>query len=301
MMFIMKELYKKNFEKVISTALKEDIGKGDVTTELLIPKKKKAAAYFIAKQDGIIAGLDIAKLVFKKLDEKIKWESFVEDGSKVKAGTKIAEVKGSVRALLSGERTALNFLQRMSGIATLTSVYVEKISGTNTKILDTRKTVPGLRLFDKFAVECGGGTNHRIGLFDMVMIKDNHIKAAGSITKAVDKIRKSIPKQMKIEVETTNISEVDEAMKLNVDVIMLDNMNLNEMKEAVRLINKKCFIEASGGINLETVRAIAETGVDFISVGALTHSVKALDISMKITNDKSQGNSNHQKSIIKFF
>lgn len=279
----MKELYKKNFEKVISTALKEDIGKRDVTTDLLIPKKEKAAATFIAKQDGIIAGLDIAKMVFKKLDEKIKWENFVEDGVKVKAGTKIAEVKGSVRALLSGERTALNFLQRISGIATLTSVYVEKISGTNAKILDTRKTVPGLRLFDKYAVKCGGGTNHRIGLFDMVMIKDNHIKAAGSITKAVNKIRKSIPKKMKIEVEATNIREVEEAMKLNVDVIMLDNMNLNEMKVAVQLINKKCFVEASGGVNLETVRAIAETGVDFISVGALTHSVNALDISMKIT------------------
>lgn len=288
MMFIMKELYKKNFEKVISAALKEDIGKGDVTTDLLIPKKEKAKAYFIAKEDGIITGLDAAKLVFKKLNEKISWKNFVDDGTKVKTGTKIAEVKGSARALLSGERTALNFLQRMSGIATLTSVYVEKISGTNAKILDTRKTVPGLRLTDKYAVKCGGGTNHRIGLFDMVMIKDNHIKAAGSITKAVNKIRKSIPKKMKIEVETTNIREVEEAMKLNVDVIMLDNMNLNEMKEAVRLINKKCFVEASGGVNLETVRAIAETGVDFISVGALTHSVKALDISMKITNGKKQ-------------
>ncbi|MEW6196662.1 MAG: carboxylating nicotinate-nucleotide diphosphorylase [Bacteroidota bacterium] len=280
----MKNLYKKNFEKVISTALKEDIGKRDVTTDLLIPKKKKAAAYFIAKQDGIIAGLDAAKMVLKKMDKKIKWKNFVEDGAKVKAGTKIAEVRGSVRALLSGERTALNFLQRMSGIATLTSVYVEKISGTNAKILDTRKTVPGLRLFDKYAVKCGGGTNHRIGLFDMVMIKDNHIKAAGSITKAVNKIRKSIPKKMKIEVETTNLGEVEEALKLNVDVIMLDNMNLNGMKETVQLINKKCFVEASGGVNLETVRAIAETGVDFISVGALTHSVSALDISMKINN-----------------
>lgn len=284
MMFKMKNLYKKNFEKVISTALKEDIGKRDVTTDLLIPKKKKAAAYFIAKQDGIIAGLDAAKMVLKKMDKKIKWKNFVEDGAKVKAGTKIAEVRGSVRALLSGERTALNFLQRMSGIATLTSVYVEKISGTNAKILDTRKTVPGLRLFDKYAVKCGGGTNHRIGLFDMVMIKDNHIKAAGSITKAVNKIRKSIPKKMKIEVETTNLGEVEEALKLNVDVIMLDNMNLNGMKETVQLINKKCFVEASGGVNLETVRAIAETGVDFISVGALTHSVSALDISMKINN-----------------
>lgn len=284
MMFIMKELNKKNFEKIIAAALKEDIGKRDVTTDLLIPKKEKTKAYFIAKEDGIITGLDAAKLVFKKLNEKISWKNFVEDGTKVKTGTKIAEVKGSARALLSGERTALNFLQRMSGIATLTSVYVEKISGTNAKILDTRKTVPGLRLTDKYAVKCGGGTNHRIGLFDMVMIKDNHIKAAGSITKAVNKIRKSIPKKMKIEVETTNIREVEEAMKLNVDVIMLDNMNLNEMKEAVRLINKKCFVEASGGVNLETVRAIAETGVDFISVGALTHSVKALDISMKINN-----------------
>lgn len=286
MMFIMKELNKKNFEKVISTALKEDIGKRDVTTDLLIPKKEKAAASFIAKQDGIIVGLDIAKQVFKKLDEKIIWKNFVDDGAKVKAGTKIAEVKGSARALLSGERTALNFLQRMSGIATLTSVYVEKVSGTNAKILDTRKTVPGLRLFDKYAVKCGGGTNHRIGLYDMVMIKDNHIKAAGSITEAVKQIKKNLKRKMKIEVETANLDEVKEALNAGADIIMLDNMSLQEMKEAVATINGKTKVEASGKVNLENVRAVAETGVDYISVGALTHSVKALDISMKITNGK---------------
>ncbi len=279
----MKPFDKRELGRIIKHAIREDVGDGDITTESIINKNRKSKAYFLTKEDGVISGLKIAKEVFGYLDKKIKWKSLVKDGDKVKAGTKIAEVKGSVRALLSGERTALNFLQRMSGIATLTSVYVEEVSGTNTKILDTRKTVPGLRLFDKYAVKCGGGTNHRIGLFDMVMIKDNHIKAAGSITKAVNKIRKSIPKQMKIEVETTNIREVEEALKLNVDVIMLDNMNLNEMTEAVQLINKKCFVEASGGVNLESVRAIAETGVDFISVGALTHSVKALDISMKIT------------------
>ncbi|MEW6702302.1 MAG: carboxylating nicotinate-nucleotide diphosphorylase [Bacteroidota bacterium] len=282
----MKELNKKNFEKVISTALKEDIGKRDVTTDLLIPKKEKAAASFIAKQDGIIVGLDIAKQVFKKLDEKIIWKNFVDDGAKVKAGTKIAEVKGSARALLSGERTALNFLQRMSGIATLTSVYVEKVSGTNAKILDTRKTVPGLRLFDKYAVKCGGGTNHRIGLYDMVMIKDNHIKAAGSITEAVKQIKKNLKRKMKIEVETANLDEVKEALNAGADIIMLDNMSLQEMKEAVATINGKTKVEASGKVNLENVRAVAETGVDYISVGALTHSVKALDISMKITNGK---------------
>ena len=278
------KLNQKEIERVILTTLKEDIGAGDITTNLIIEKKQQAKAFFLAKENGIIAGLNIAKMVFQKLDETIKWKSFVKDGEFVSAGTHIAEVKGSLRALLTGERTALNILQRMSGIATTTNSFVKIVNGTNAKILDTRKTVPGLRMLDKYAVKIGGGTNHRIGLFDMVLIKDNHIKAAGSITKAVAKIRKGVTKKIKIEVEveTSNLDEVREALKNKVEIIMLDNMTVSMMKEAVKIIVGKAKVEASGNVNIKTLHKIAETGVDYISVGALTHSVKALDISMKI-------------------
>ena len=276
------KLNQKEIERVILTALKEDIGAGDITTNLIIGKKQQAKAFFLAKEDGIVAGLAIAKRGFYKLDKKIVWKSFVKDGNFVSVGTRIAEVKGSLRALLTGERTALNILQRMSGIATVTNCFVKIVNGTNTKILDTRKTVPGLRMIDKYAVKIGGGTNHRIGLFDMVLIKDNHIKAAGSITNAVAKIRKGITKKIKIEVETSNLDEVREALKNKVEIIMLDNMPVAMMKEAVKIIAGKAKVEASGNVNLKSIKAIAETGVDYISVGALTHSVKALDISMKI-------------------
>ncbi|MHB1685947.1 MAG: carboxylating nicotinate-nucleotide diphosphorylase [Ignavibacteriaceae bacterium] len=283
----MNVINKKELERIISAAFKEDIGSGDITTNLIVPKAQKAKAYFLAKEDGIIAGLSIAKSVFKKLDEKIIWKSFVKEGEKVSTGTKIAEVKGSFRALLTGERTALNFLQRISGIASVTSKYAEAIKETSTKILDTRKTAPGLRTIDKYAVKIGGGINHRIGLYDMVLIKDNHIKAAGSITEAVRKIRIhggtfSKKKKLKIEVETTNLDEVREALNCKVDIIMLDNMSPSLMKEAIKIINGKAKIEASGNMSLEKILGVAETGVDFISVGALTHSVKALDISMRI-------------------
>lgn len=276
------KLNQKEIERVILTALKEDIGAGDITTNLLIPKKQQAKAFFLAKEDGVIAGLEIAKMVLQKLDKKIVWKSFVKDGNFVSSGTRIAEVKGSLRTLLTGERTALNILQRMSGIATVTNSFVKIVNGTNAKILDTRKTVPGLRMFDKYAVIIGGGTNHRFGLFDMVLIKDNHIKAAGSITNAVAKIRKDVTKKIKIEVETSNLDEVREALKNKVEIIMLDNMTVAMMKEAVKIIAGKTKVEASGNVNFKSIKAIAETGVDFISVGALTHSVKALDISMKI-------------------
>ncbi|MCK9211301.1 MAG: carboxylating nicotinate-nucleotide diphosphorylase [Ignavibacteriaceae bacterium] len=276
------KLDKKEIERVITTALKEDIGAGDITTNLLIAKNQKAKAFFLAKEDGIIAGLNIAKMVFQQLDQTTKWKSFIKDGELVTAGTRIAEVKGSLRALLTGERTALNILQRMSGIATATNNFVTVVKDTNAKILDTRKTVPGFRLLDKYAVKLGGGINHRIGLFDMVLIKDNHIKAAGSITNAVNKIKKGLTKKIKIEVETRNLEEVREALDCKVEIIMLDNMSVAEMKDAVMIIGGKAKIEASGNINLQSLRKIAETGVDFISVGALTHSVKALDISMKI-------------------
>ena len=275
-------LNKKEIERVIITALKEDIGPGDITTNQLIAKTQNAKAFFLAKEEGIIAGLNVAEMVFQKLDRTVSWKSFVKDGERVVAGTQIAEIKGSLRALLTGERTALNILQRMSGIATATYHFVNAVKDTNAKILDTRKTVPGFRLLDKYAVTLGGGTNHRFGLFDMVLIKDNHIKVAGNITNAVNKIRKGLTKKIKIEVETRNLEEVREALKCKAEIIMLDNMTVPMMKKAVKIIAGKAKVEASGNVNISTVRAIAQTGVDYLSVGALTHSVKALDISMKI-------------------
>lgn len=278
------KLYKKELDRIISEALREDIGTGDVTTNLIIPRTTVSEAFMIAKADGLIAGLPIARAVFKKLDNKIIWKSLVKEGEHVSTGTEIVRLKGSHRALLTGERTALNFLQRISGIATAASKYVEKLEGLNTVILDTRKTAPGLRMLDKYGVKMGGGTNHRIGLYDMVLIKDNHIKAAGGIIEAVMQIKNNLTKKIKIEVEVTNLDEVMFALKAGADIIMLDNMSLKQMKEAVNLIDGKVKVEASGGVNLNSVRAIAETGVDFISVGELTHSVKALDINMNFKN-----------------
>jgi nicotinate-nucleotide pyrophosphorylase (carboxylating) len=277
-------LNKNLIQNIITAALKEDIQTGDITTNLIIPRGQKAKAYFLAKESGVIAGLPVAKEVFKKLDNKILWKSFIKEGGCVQAGTIIAEVKGDLRTLLSCERTALNILQRMSGIATLTSTYVDAVKDTNVKILDTRKTAPGLRLLDKYAVKTGGGKNHRIGLFDMVLIKDNHIKTAGNITNAVSKIKTGSKKKIKIEVETRTLDEVVEAIMCKVDIIMLDNMAVETMRKAIKLIDRKTKTEASGNVNLNTLKKIAKTGVDYISVGAITHSVKALDISMKIEN-----------------
>lgn len=273
-------------KKIISLALAEDIGKGDITSLATVRKNQKSIGKFLVKENGVIAGLNIAKQVMKTVDSKIKFNILIEDSSKVKQGDIIAEVSGNARAILTAERTALNFLQRMSGIATASSIYAEAISHTKAKVIDTRKTAPGLRLLDKMAVKLGGCDNHRIGLFDMFLIKDNHIEIAGSITKAVDSCRKFMKKKKKkffIEVETKNLKEVEEAIANKVDVIMLDNFKIEEMAEAVKLINGRCKIEASGGVNLSNIKAIAETGVDYISVGGLTHSVKALDISLEIT------------------
>jgi nicotinate-nucleotide pyrophosphorylase (carboxylating) len=271
---------KKELEKIISRALKEDIGPGDITTNLIIPHDKKAVAFILAKEKGIIAGLHVAKSVFLMLDKNIRWKNLVKEGEVVSVGTRIAEITGHYRDLLTGERTALNFLQRMSGIASITQKYVEKLHGLKTEILDTRKTAPGLRILDKYSVKKGKGTNHRIGLYDMVMIKDNHIKAAGSISEAVSQVKNNLNKKIKIEVETSTLNEVKEALESGVDIIMLDNMSIKQMKEAVKIIKGKVKIEASGGIDIKSVRKIAVTGVDYISVGALTHSVKALDIGM---------------------
>lgn len=278
--------HSEQIKKIINTALTEDIGKGDITSLATIKKNQAAIGKFLVKDNGIIAGLSIAKQVMRSLDKKLKFKILIEDGSEVKSGDIVAEVFGNARAILSAERTALNFLQRMSGIATAANAYAKAVAHTKAKVIDTRKTAPGLRLIDKMAVKIGGCDNHRIGLFDMFLIKDNHIEVSGSITKAVESCQKFMQKQKKkhlIEVETKNLDEVQEALKCNVDIIMLDNFNIDEMKKAVELINGKCKVEASGGVNLNTIKSIAETGVDYISVGGLTHSVRALDISLEIT------------------
>lgn len=272
--------------KLINNALREDVKNGDITTKATISKSKKAVGKFLIKADGVIAGLEIAKAAFKQVDPKVKFEIKIKDGSKVKSGDIAAIVSGKAQSLLTAERTALNILQRMSGIATSANLFAEKVNHTKAKVIDTRKTVPGLRTLDKLAVKLGGCANHRIGLYDMFLIKDNHIEVAGSITKAVEacvKYNKKYRAKFKIEVETKNLIEVEEALKTKADIIMLDNFEVNEMKKAVNLINGKCKVEASGGVNLDTIKSIAETGVDYISVGALTHSVKALDISLEIS------------------
>jgi nicotinate-nucleotide pyrophosphorylase (carboxylating) len=267
---------------LIEEALKEDIGTGDITTNALIPDEMFSTATMIAKADGIIAGMEVAEAVFRILSPQITWNPLVQDGDKLKKGELLVEMSGPFRALLTGERLALNFLQRMSGIATMTGLFVDQVREFGTKIIDTRKTVPGLRILDKYAVKAGGGENHRIGLYDMVLIKDNHIKVAGGIKNAVEQIRLRVPANIKIEVETTTVDEVKEALEMKADIIMLDNMSNETMKLCVDLINHKAKVEASGNMNLQRVREVAATGVDYISIGALTHSVTALDISMNI-------------------
>jgi len=272
-------------KSLIERALSEDIGAGDITTNALIPDSMNTTATMTAKADGIVAGLDVARAVFDFLSPLIKWNPRVKDGDKISNGELLVEMSGPFRALLTGERLALNFLQRMSGIATMTALFVDQVAESGTKILDTRKTVPGMRLLDKYAVKAGGGENHRIGLYDMVLIKDNHIKVAGGITKAVAQIRSQVLPEIKIEVETTNMSEVLEALQMKADIIMLDNMSNEMMKECVGVINHQAKVEASGNMNLQRVKEVAATGVDYISIGALTHSVTALDISMNIKLD----------------
>lgn len=268
-------------EQIIELAFEEDIRNGDITTNTVISKEAIANAAWIAKEEGVVAGLEVAEKVFRKLDDNLEWKPVVSDGDEVSKGDIIVNFNGTCRALLSAERIALNFVQRMSGIATHTNQIVKKLEGQKTRILDTRKTVPGHRLLDKYAVSAGGGSNHRMGLFDMAMIKDNHIIVAGGISQAVQKV-KNINRNVKIEVETTNLDEVDEAVKSGADIIMLDNMSIEMMKNAVDRIGNNAQTEASGNISSKNVSQIANTGVDFISMGALTHSVKAFDISQKI-------------------
>jgi len=264
----------------IKRALEEDIGTGDVTTDTIVPADASLRGRIVAKQDGVVAGLQVAKQVMLSLNESVEFRANVEDGSKVTRGTVLAEVEGPARALLTGERTALNFLGRMSGIATLTRKFVDAVSTTNAIILDTRKTAPGLRITDKLAVRLGGGQNHRIGLFDMVLIKDNHIDFAGSITAAVERVRASGTK-LEIEVETRTLDHVREALALEVERILLDNMSVETMREAVGICGGRAKLEASGNVTLDNVLEVAGTGVDYISVGALTHSPAVFDVSLE--------------------
>ena len=276
----------KSLRVIIHRALEEDLGDGDITTLSTVPARSVLKGTFIAKESGIIAGLEVVHETLKYLDPRIKFTAHVSDGERVAKGTVLATVHGNGRAILIAERTALNFFQRMSGIATTTRSYVDAVRSTKAIIVDTRKTAPGLRLLDKMAVRIGGGQNHRFGLYDMALIKENHIAATGGITQAVARVRAMDKKKRPIEVEVRNQDELSEALKLNVDRILLDNMTLDRLHDAVWLTKGKTKLEASGNVSLESVHAIAATGVDIISVGKLTHSVRALDISFLIESVK---------------
>lgn len=268
--------------EIVMNALKEDMPLGDITTDNIIGEKDISKAEFLAKQDAVIAGLEVVRHVFEVLDSEVKFTGLVRDGDSVRKGDIIARVSGPTRALLKGERTALNFLQRLSAIATITNRYAMKVKDLPVKIADTRKTTPGLRLLEKYAVSAGGGSNHRFSLSDGVLIKDNHIAAAGGITNAVNRVRASIPHTVKIEVEVESLEEVQEALDCKADIIMLDNMSNEKMAEAVEIINKRALVEASGNMTEETIYEVARTGVDIISIGKLTHSANSIDISMNI-------------------
>lgn len=270
--------------EIIRIALEEDIGNGDITTAFLIPQDSESRALIIAKGNFVVAGIPFIKEVFSFFDGEVRFNVFINDGSRAMKGDVIAEVSGSTRVLLSGERVSLNLLQRLSGIATLTNMFVEKIRGLHAKIVDTRKTTPGLRFMEKYAVRVGGGNNHRFGLFDGILIKDNHIEAVGSITEAL-RLASEGHHLAKIEVEVENLNDLKEAVEGGADIVMLDNMSVQDMKEAVNIVRtskKDVILEASGNVSLENVREVAETGVDLISIGALTHSATAVDITMKI-------------------
>ncbi|MFQ5956814.1 MAG: carboxylating nicotinate-nucleotide diphosphorylase [Candidatus Brocadiales bacterium] len=277
-------------EQLIDMAIKEDIGGGDVTTDSLVPEWVEAKADFVVKEAGVVAGMVVAEQVYKRLDRKVSFDYLVDEGSKVLPGRAIAAVKGSARHILSGERIALNFLQRLSGIATLTAQYVEKIKGHKAKIFDTRKTVPGWRTLEKYAVKMGGGMNHRMGLYDQILVKDNHLRvleAGQALAKGVRLAREKGPQWMLIEVEAKSLEEVEEALAARPDIIMLDNMPIENIRKGVEIIEsaglqKPPIIEVSGGVTLNNVEEIAKAGPDWISVGALTHSARALDIALDV-------------------
>ena len=267
-------------DKLIRTALEEDIGSGDVTTAATVTAGTTARAELVAKEEFVLAGIKVARRVFEMLDTRIAFEQLIEDGQTVRRGQVLAWLKGDAAALLQGERVALNILQRLSGVATLTSRFVREVEGTGAIIVDTRKTTPGLRSLEKYAVRVGGGGNHRMALYDGVLIKENHIAAAGGIATAVDRARRYAPHTLKIEIEVRDLDEVAAALEAGADILLLDNMDLAQLRAAVERVGGRAVTEASGGVNLETVKAIAETGVNLISVGALTHSYRSVDISM---------------------
>ena len=280
--------YENLINKLLDLGIEEDINTGDITTESIIPATMNGVATMTAKQDGVISGLDIVKMVYDRFQSDVVFTPYFKDGDRVKKGDVILKIEATYPTLLRGERLSLNIFQRMCGIATETAKYVKELEGTHTELLDTRKTAPGLRVLDKMAVKHGGGTNHRMGLYDMAMIKDNHIKMAGGIAKAVEQVRARIAQGIKIEVETTNLDEVHQAIAAGADIIMLDNMDTQAMAEAVKIINaanKGIKTEASGNMSIPRLKEVAATGVDYISVGALTHTVKGMDISMNIQVD----------------
>jgi nicotinate-nucleotide pyrophosphorylase (carboxylating) len=287
-------------EEIIDRALAEDLGQGDATTEALIPGTQKGSGFIVAKEEGILAGIEVATQVFRRVDPGLEVEIFLEDGARVKPGSKVAKVSGSIASILKAERLALNFIQRLSGIASETNRYVARVEGMPVRIMDTRKTTPGFRSLEKYAVSVGGGRNHRMNLGDGILIKDNHLAALRSqglnIKEIVARAKQNAPLSLRgarrrnnlqasetqVEVEVRTVSEALEAVEAGADIVMLDNMNLEDMREAVKSIHGRALIEASGGITLDNVRAVAETGVDFISIGALTHSARALDISFEL-------------------
>lgn len=273
----------RSLDSLIELAFEEDIGIGDITTDATVPPTQKGIGTLLAKSEGIVAGLPVAERVFEKLDPTLTFRTRVKDGDAVAAGTPIAEVQGSAKTILIGERTALNFLQRLSGVATLTAQFVEAVAGYDTKIVDTRKTAAGWRAAQKYAVRVGGARNHRFGLYDGVLIKDNHIVAAGGIGNAVQQARQIVPHTAKIEVEVETVEQVDEALEAGADILLLDNMPPGIMQRVVQEVSNRAVTEASGGITLDSVKAVAATGIDFISVGALTHSAMPMDISLNLT------------------
>jgi len=277
-----KEGYLSPIDKIIDSALEEDLGPGDITTEAIVDLSMKGEARLIAKEEIILAGIEVFSRVFSRLDPEIVVETKYRDGEAVSNGEDIGIVKGSMRGILSGERTALNFLQRLSGIATLTRKYVERTDSSKVRVIDTRKTTPGLRILEKYAVRRGGGFNHRFGLFDGILIKDNHIAVAGSITKALARIKGRVPHTLRIEVEVEDIKGVEEAIGAGADAILLDNMSLKETREAVSIAGGRVLLEASGGITLESIEEVSKTGIDLISVGAITHSARSVDISLEV-------------------
>jgi len=279
-------LSKHQLEEIIDRALAEDLGKGDVTTEALIPGDQQGTGFIVAKKEGILAGTGAAKQVFHRVDPELKVEILLEDGARVERGSRVAKVSGSIASILKAERVALNFLQRLSGIASETNRYVARVAGLAVRIMDTRKTTPSLRSLEKYAVKVGGGENHRMNLGDGILIKDNHLAALRSqgldLKEIITKARQNVPQRLQVEVEVRTVSEALEAVEAGADIVMLDNMNLEDIRQAVKSIRGRALIEASGGITLDNVLAVAETGVDFISIGALTHSARALDISLEL-------------------